>query len=200
MLDRDWLNRLIDYVEDDSMDESEWTPWWSSRLEILRDAILAAPPVPLSDPELTPIMKESMRLMDEVMALTYQRDAMERRAEAAEADWQRCEAELKSYRAAAPEPPAPQITREWINERMNEVAACVQGGVSLSWADGWAACREQVLSGIESLLVAAELPSAPVPCDHIVKAGWFGDTPLTKIRGAKFCVECGAALKDREGE
>ena len=46
MLDRDWLNRLIDYVEDDSMDESEWTPWWSSRLEILRDAILAAPPQP----------------------------------------------------------------------------------------------------------------------------------------------------------
>ena len=44
----------------------------------------------------------------------------------------------------------------------------------------------------------AEPPSTSVPCDHIVKAGWFGDTPLTKIRGAKFCVECGAAL-DGEG-
>jgi hypothetical protein len=73
--------------------------------EILRDAILAVVP---PEPELTPIMKESMRLMDEVMTLTYQRDAMERRAEAAEADWQRCETELKSLRAAAPEPPTPE--------------------------------------------------------------------------------------------
>jgi hypothetical protein len=71
-----------------------------------------------------------------------------------------CDAQRRyGPRIAVPEPePSPQITREWINEKMNEVAACVRGGVSLSWADGWAACREQVLSGIESARAAAPEP------------------------------------------
>jgi hypothetical protein len=79
------------------------------------DELRASVPVLETPPpqELTPIMKESimkesMRLMNEVMALTVERDAILRRAEAAEADWQRCEAELK-LRAPVEPVPAPRL-------------------------------------------------------------------------------------------
>ena len=87
-------------------------------------------------------------------------------------------AEIESLRAAAPEPP-----------RLLGLCASVD---ERHWKE-----HEQREDCKLWHMAAPEPPSTSVPCDHIVKAGWFGDTPLTKIRGAKFCVECGAALDDK---
>ena len=91
------------------------------------------------------------------------------------------------------------LDRDWLDGLIRDVFRSLDSETTMSHDEQMAAW-EGMRRLKEAILATPEPPSTSVPCDHIVKAGWFGDTPLTKIRGAKFCVECGAALKDREGE